>query len=155
MKAPVLFSPESTSPRWREDADEGWSGSFLRRLPRSHQGQAGQCTQARRLGRSGSRNAVPCLVRAITWLDDQRPDEAELRKIAAQLGTGDLNVDRCISQFQSLLRLPQVAAVLSKRTYQPPRSLPFSPLVQAELPMVRARSTSTANAGSPCRSMAK
>ena len=69
----------------------------------------------------------------ITWLDDQRPDEAELRKIAAQLGTGDLNVDRCISQFQSLLRLPQVAAVLSKRTYQPPRSLPFSPLVQAEL----------------------
>ncbi len=59
--------------------------------------------------------------------------EAELRKIAAQLGTGDLNVDRCISQFQSLLRLPQVAAVLSKRTYQPPRSLPFSPLVQAEL----------------------
>ena len=69
----------------------------------------------------------------VSWLDDQRPDEAELRKIASQLGTGDLNVDRCISQFQSLLRLPQVAAVLSKRTYQPPRSLPFSPLVQAEL----------------------
>jgi ATP-dependent helicase/nuclease subunit A len=69
----------------------------------------------------------------VSWLDDQRPDEAELRKIAVQLGTGDLNVDRCISQFQSLLRLPQVAAVLSKRTYQPPRSLPFSPLVQAEL----------------------
>jgi ATP-dependent exoDNAse (exonuclease V) beta subunit len=69
----------------------------------------------------------------VSWLDDQRPDDAELRKIAAQLGAGDLNVDRCISQFQSLLRLPQVAAVLSKRTYQPPRSLPFSPLVQAEL----------------------
>lgn len=68
----------------------------------------------------------------VGWLDESRPSEDELRQVGVALGAEQLNLDRCLSQFQALLRQPAVALALSRQNYQPPRGL-FSPAVLQEL----------------------
>ena len=70
----------------------------------------------------------------IQWLDEARPTEEVLRRIANQREAGNqLDVDRCLTQFQAILRMPQVAWTLSKRSYQPPRDLRLPTDVLAEI----------------------
>ena len=72
-------------------------------------------------------------VEQVQWLEDGQPTDEKLRQIAESLAAQPLDIDRWLSQFQEMLRLPQVASVLSRHSYQPPRGLPFPPRVQVEL----------------------
>ena len=69
----------------------------------------------------------------VRWIDEARPSVELLRRQARELGAQHLGIDRCLSQFQAMLRVPQIAWALSKRSYTKPADLPFAPSVQAEL----------------------
>ncbi len=69
----------------------------------------------------------------IDWLDAGSPSEDELRQIAEARGAVTPDIDRYLSQFQTLLLRPEIASILSRRSYQPPRGLLFSPAVLSEL----------------------
>ena len=70
---------------------------------------------------------------SIAWLEDGPPADDQLRQTAQFLGTETLNIDQYLLQFERMLRLPPVAALLSRRSYQSPGGLPFSLGLQAEL----------------------
>ena len=69
----------------------------------------------------------------IQWLDVSRPTEAQLRLISKQLGVSPRETDLCLPQFQAMLRQPAIAWTLSRRSYQPPRDLPLTPEILADL----------------------
>jgi ATP-dependent exoDNAse (exonuclease V) beta subunit len=69
----------------------------------------------------------------IDWLDDGVPQEATLLRVANELGASGLDVDQVLEQFYHMLRTPQIKAILSRGSYQPPTALPFEPHIAAEL----------------------
>ena len=70
---------------------------------------------------------------SIAWLEDGPPTEDQLRQTAQFLGTKPLDIDQYLSQFDQMLRLLPVAALLSRSSYQRPSGLPGRPSLQAEL----------------------
>lgn len=74
----------------------------------------------------------------IRWLDEARPADTVLRQIGRELGhdqsrdSSRLNLEKSLTQFQSMIRVPQVAWALSKRSYLN-GDLEVPPSVQAEI----------------------
>jgi ATP-dependent exoDNAse (exonuclease V) beta subunit len=69
----------------------------------------------------------------IRWLDEGRPDETVLRRIAAEIGVTGLNVDEQIQQFYDMLDSPQTARVLSRGSYHSTQELAFEAAVSEQL----------------------
>ena len=69
----------------------------------------------------------------IAWLDEKPFTDEELRQVATAKLATHLDVDRCITQFRSLIQRPNIAKVLSRSAYQSAREMSFSASVQAEL----------------------
>ena len=69
----------------------------------------------------------------ITWLEDGLLADEELRQIASLKGASHLDVEECLTQFQKMVKRPQISNVLSRSGYQPPTGLEFSSSVQTEL----------------------
>lgn len=59
----------------------------------------------------------------VTWLEDGVPSAIELRQIAEVMQTQDLDIERSLTQFEAMLQLPHIAALLSRRSDQLPRRL--------------------------------
>jgi ATP-dependent exoDNAse (exonuclease V) beta subunit len=53
----------------------------------------------------------------IGWLPDDAPTDDQLRRIAEEQETGELNVEDCLRRFQQLLRSASVAKLLRKEEY--------------------------------------
>ena len=62
----------------------------------------------------------------IAWLEDSRPDEVVLRRVAGAIPGPALDIDKLIGQFNTMLGAPQIAAALSRDAYSPPTNLTFS-----------------------------
>ncbi len=73
----------------------------------------------------------------IDWLDDGRPDERVLRRVADDVmiraGSASLDVDEQLARFDAMLDLPSVADVLSRSRYQGTDRLGFPPAVSTQL----------------------
>lgn len=69
----------------------------------------------------------------VKWLDEGRPRDDTLRDIARRHGAPSEDQGRLVSQFQAMLRAPALAALLSRRSYAPPRDLPLGRDVLADL----------------------
>jgi ATP-dependent exoDNAse (exonuclease V) beta subunit len=73
----------------------------------------------------------------IDWLDDGRPDERTLRRVAhdvlAGAGAANIDVDEQLARFNSLLDSPTVADVLTRRRYRNMDRLGFPPAVATQL----------------------
>ncbi len=54
----------------------------------------------------------------VTWLDDGVPPDDELRQIAEVMRGQDLDTERWLLEFQAMLQRPDIAALLSRRSYQ-------------------------------------
>jgi len=73
----------------------------------------------------------------IDWLDEGRPDEQTLRRVAddvlATVGVASIDVDEQLARFDAMLDLPNVVDVLTRRRYQNMDRLGFPPAVETQL----------------------
>ncbi len=73
----------------------------------------------------------------IEWLDDGRPDQATLRRVAdrvlASSGVASIDVDKQVARFDAMLDSPFIAGILSRNRYQDPNALDLSQGITQEL----------------------
>ncbi|MFG0334175.1 MAG: PD-(D/E)XK nuclease family protein, partial [Maioricimonas sp. JB049] len=70
----------------------------------------------------------------IEWLDDGAPEEAVLRKQALKIDeAAQVNVDRALEEFRTMLQAPAIRECLSRGYYDDPAGLGLSETVTAEL----------------------
>lgn len=69
----------------------------------------------------------------VQWLDEGRPRDETLRSIAQRHGAARTEIGRLVSQFNTMLRAPALAAVLSRSSYTSAADLPLGPDILQEL----------------------
>lgn len=89
--------------------------------------------QKRPLSGAGRGTLFHLWLEQLTWLEDWKLSDEELRQTALSLPASELDLEACVKQFRTLLRRPQVAGVLSRSTYQKSAELPFSESVRNEM----------------------
>ena len=83
----------------------------------------------------------------VTWLEEGVPPDDELRQIAEVMRGQHLDMDRCLSQFQAMLQLPSIAALLSRGSYPLPRGLAELAAESCELDLHQERRLNVIDTG--------
>ncbi|MEZ5941572.1 MAG: UvrD-helicase domain-containing protein [Planctomycetaceae bacterium] len=69
----------------------------------------------------------------IKWLDESVPSDETLRRIARTMPIQNLNVDQCLREFHAMLRQPQLAWTLSRKSYAAAQDISLSEPVRQQI----------------------